>query len=148
MLMINKPKDITTFAALKKVIPDLEYHLTVNDKGEVDLLSRITDDRLRVLRNANYTIKGINLIDRVKDNNFSFTGLPCHIMPAINIAEGGAVFHCPNSYHQFYTTTGMEPSVPSLLDISNKEAEEIGKPAASCPFTECNVCNTDIIGAH
>lgn len=141
-IMLNQPRDVTTYVLLKKIIPNIEYHLIIDADGKVPLMSKLSKNQIIHLKESNDYVRGSHVIDRIMNNNFSFTGTKCHMPPLINIDEAGRVFNCPNSYHQFY---GNEKYIGNAFKLKNDEILAYATPPESCPFQQCNVCSSDTI---
>jgi hypothetical protein len=141
IVMLNNAKDVITYVMIKKIIPYTEYHLIIAPDGTVPLLSELPDKYLQHLREAPQNVKGVSIVDRIINKDFSFTGLPCHVPPLINIISTGEVFNCPNNYYTFYSDNIK--NMKSIFDIDNSQILEFATPPKSCPFSQCNVCTSD-----
>lgn len=141
IIMLNTARDVITYVMIKKIIPYTEYHLIIDPAGNVPLLSEISDHYLQHLRRDPQNVKGVSIVDRVLNKDFSFTGLPCHVPPLINIISTGEVFNCPNNYYTFYSDNIK--NMKSVFDIDNSEILEFATPPKKCPFSQCNVCTSD-----
>ena len=142
IILLNSVKDVITYVMIKKLIPYTEYHLIITPDGAVPLLFELPDEYLNYLQESPQTVRGVSIVDRILNKDFSFTGTPCHIPPLINITNKGEVFNCPNNYHDFYSDNIS--NMKSIFNLDNSQILEFATPPKKCPFSQCNVCTSDV----
>lgn len=142
IVMLNRPSDVVKYKALKYVEPKTIYHLVLTSEGTVTLLDKLTESQLSLLRSSDDYVRGRHIIDRLLNDDFSFTGTPCHLPLLLNIVEDGTAFSCPNAYHNFYDDDVNV--IGNILTLTNKQIINLFTPIKSCPYKQCNVCASDV----
>lgn len=146
MMMINTKQNIWQFNVLKNKIDKLEYHLVLNDDGECPLLHTINFQETQILKSLPYYVRGIHLVDRIVNKNFSFTGTQCHLDNLIAIMPSGKVVKCINDIYRFSNNTIA--SAKLITEVSNEYVEKLGISNAICPHKECNICSSDPVDIY
>lgn len=141
IVMLNKPSDVMKYTALKYIEPKTIYHLVLTPAGTVTLLNKLTESQLSTLRDSDDYVRGKHIIDRLMNDDFSFTGTPCHLPLLLNIVEDGTAFSCPNAYHNFYDDDVN--IIGNILTLTNEQITDLFSPIQSCPYKQCNVCASD-----
>jgi len=150
MMMINTRKNIWQFKALQKRIPEIEYHLVLNNEGKCPLIlsADITNYELDILKSLPYYVRGIHVVDRIFNKNFSFTGTKCHLPYEIAMMPDGRIARCTNDNCWTFDQFNSQKVCKLLTEVTNEYVEQLATGGLICRHSECNICVSDQVGVY
>ena len=151
VIMINKRKDIRTFFFLKKIIPNLEYSLLLNSREENTLIKTLTQSEINILKSIAYIVRKKHIVDRVLQDDWSFTGLTCGGTGAdvnagdvtIGVSSNGELSRCAKS---FMYPNETKQHTGNILNMSYEEIVNYIDINVKCGYKKCNLCSSNHVG--
>ena len=149
--MINKRKDIRIFSLLKKIIPNLEYSLLLNSREENTLIKTLTKFEIDILKSVEYTVRNKHIVDRVLQDDWSFTGLTCGGTGTdvnagdvtIGVSSNGELSRCGKS---FMYPNETKQYTGNILNMSYEEIVNYIDINVKCGYKKCNLCSASKVG--
>lgn len=150
MLMINTRKNIWQFKALQEHIPEIEYRLVLNNEGKCPLVlsTDTTNHELSILKSLPYYVRGIHIVDRIFNKNFSFTGTKCHLPYEIAMMPDGRIARCTNDNCWIFDQSNTQTVCKLLTEVTNEYVEQLATGTLICRHAECNICVSDSIDVY
>lgn len=151
VIMINKKEDIRIFFLLKKIIPNLEYSLLLNSREENTLIKTLTQSEINILKSVAYIVRNKHIVDRVLEDDWSFTGLRCGGNDAdvnsgdvtIGVSSNGELSRCGKS---FMYPNETKQYTGNILNMSYEQFKNYIDVNVKCGYKKCNLCSSSKVG--